>query len=103
MSWGTTYTYEGYLSRIGKDEISHKLEENQDYIESLWREIIAYAASTPPSDVDDGEGNKVPFPEFIACKINSYRKELEETYWEQVHMRDCEEVKKEKPESVTEG
>ena len=53
--------------------------------------------------LQDEEGNKMPYQEFIASKIDSYRRELEETYWEIVHMQDCEEAKKEKPESVTEG
>ena len=103
MGWGTYYTYDGYPSRITKDEIPSKLEENQDYVDTMWREILAYASSTPPAEVEDEEGNKMPYPEFIASKIDSYRKELEETYWETVHLQDCEEAKKEKPESVTEG
>lgn len=103
MGWGTYYTYDGYLSRIGKNEISAKLEEAQDFVDLMWREILAYAAATPPVEIADDEGNNMPYAEFIASKINSYRKELEEQYWEIHHMQDCEEAKQEKPESVTEG
>ena len=47
MSWGTSYTYEGYLSRVGKNELERKKEECQRINDMLWREILAYMASTP--------------------------------------------------------
>ena len=103
MSWGTYYTYDGYLSHIGKDEIPVRMEEAKDFVDSMWREILAYASATPPAEIPDDEGNNMPYAEFIASKINSYRKELEEQYWEINHMQDCEEAKQDKPESVTEG
>lgn len=29
MSWGTAYTYDGYLIRLGKNELHEKLDELQ--------------------------------------------------------------------------
>ena len=49
MSWGTYYKHEGYLSRIGKNEIPGKLEACREENDLLWSEITAYMASTPPA------------------------------------------------------
>ena len=49
MSWGTSYTYEGYLSRVGKNELERKKEDLEKINDRLWQEIIAYAAMTPPA------------------------------------------------------
>lgn len=103
MSWGTYYTYDGYLSHIGKDEVEHRIEENKACIDLIFRELLAYASSTPPAEAEDDEGNKMPYPEFIASKIKAYKDDLEEYYWELHHLQDCEEAKADKPESVTEG
>ena len=35
MSWGTYYKHEGYLSRIGKNEIESKREECQNINDML--------------------------------------------------------------------
>ena len=37
MGWGTYYKYDGYLSRIGKNEIGSKREECESINEMLWR------------------------------------------------------------------
>ena len=49
MGWGTNYVYHGYLNHITKDEIAGKLEEDDRIIGLIWREILAYAAATPPA------------------------------------------------------
>ena len=53
MSWGTYYQYNGYLSHIGKNEIDSKREECNSVNDMLWREILAYMASTPPATAKD--------------------------------------------------
>ena len=44
MGWGTYYKYDGYLSRIGKNEIESKREECESINDMMWREILAYMA-----------------------------------------------------------
>ncbi len=68
MSWGTYYQYNGYLSHIGKNEIYNKREECESVNDMLWREILAYMASTPPVYAKDDQGNEYPWAEFIAMK-----------------------------------
>ena len=103
MSWGTYYKYEGYLSRIGKNEIPSKREECQNINDMLWREITAYMASTPPATAKDIEGNEYPWPEFVAMKVRELREEIENNARMLVRLDDCAEAMRENPENVTEG
>ena len=103
MSWGTYYKHEGYLSRIGKREIESKREECQRINDMLWREILAYMASTPPETTKDGEGEEYPWPEFIAMKVQEFREEIEENACLMARLDDCAEALEENPENVTEG
>ena len=103
MSWGTYYKHEGYLSRIGKDEIESKRKECQNINDMLWREILAYMASTPPATAKDIEGNEYPWPEFVAMKVRELREEIEGNALLMARLDDCEEAMKENPENVTEG
>ena len=103
MSWGTYYKHEGYLSRIGKNEIESKREECQNINDMLWREILASMASTPPATAKDAEGNEYPWPEFIAMKVRELREEIEDNAGLMARLDDCEEAMKENHENVTEG
>lgn len=103
MSWGTYYKHEGYLSHIAKREIDSKREECQGINDMLWREILAYMASTPPAMMKDDEGNEYPWQEFIAMKIREYRDEIEENARLVARLDDCAEAMSENPDSVTEG
>jgi len=103
MSWGTYYKHEGYLSHIGKNEIERKREECQNINDMLWREILAYMASTPPAMTKDDEGNEYPWPEFIAMKIRELREEIEDNARMMARLDDCEEALEDNPENVTEG
>ena len=103
MSWGTYYKHEGYLSRIGKNEIENKREAYLHINDMLWREILAYMASTPPAMAKDPEGNEYPWQEFIAMKIRELREEIEENDRLLARLDDCAEAMEENPENVTEG
>lgn len=100
MGWGTTYKYDGYLSRIHKDDLENKREELVGINDMIWREILAYMAMTPPVMVKDDEGNECPWPEFIAMKIKSMRDELEENEQLIARIDDCIETLHEHPEDV---
>ena len=103
MGWGTYYKYDGYLSRIGKNEIESKREECESINEMMWREILAYMAMTPPAYAKDDEGHEYPWPEFIAMKLRDFRVEIEENARLVARLDDCEEAMRENPDSVTEG
>ena len=103
MSWGTYYKHEGYLSRIAKHEIESKREECRRINDMLWREILAYMASTPPPMAKDAEGNEYPWPEFIAMKVREMREEIEGNAGLTARLDDCAEAMEEHPEDVTEG
>jgi len=101
MGWGTYYKYNGKISRVGKDELQGELQDQQDLIDMWWREILAYAATSPPLMAEDCEGSKYPWPEFIASKIDSLRRDLEEAYQLKTHIEDCLETLTEHPENVS--
>ena len=103
MSWGTNYKHEGYLSHIGKHEIESRREECRSINDMMWREILAYMASTPPATMKDDEGNEYPWQEFIAMKVREFRDEIEENARLMARLDDCEETMEEHPEDVTEG
>ena len=103
MSWGTYYKHEGYLSRISKNEIPSKLEECQEINDMVWREILAYMASTPPATAKTEEGTEYPWQEFIAMKIREMREEIEESVRLMARLDDCAEAMEENPENVMEG
>jgi len=103
MSWGTIYTYDGYLSRISKDELYSKKEELQDLIDMTWRDILAYMSATPPAMMKDEEGNEYPYPEFMAMKVREMRQKLEDDVRLLERIENCLETLKEHPENVEEG
>ena len=103
MSWGTYYKYDGYLSRIGKNEIDSKREECNSINDMLWREILAYMAATPPAYAKDDEGHEYPWAEFIAMKLRELREEIEDNNMLIARLDDCHEALRENPENVTEG
>ena len=102
MGWGTAYKYDGYLNRITKREIDDKIEELKNLNNMYWREILAYMAATPPATIDDGEGEALDYPEYLATKAASYREEMEPNYMLLTHLEDCKEAMQENPESVEE-
>ena len=69
MGWGTFYKFDGYLSRIGKDEIESKREECKSINDMMRREILAYMAMTPPAFAKDDDGHEYPWAEFVAMKL----------------------------------
>ena len=103
MSWGPYYKHDGYLSRIGKNEILDKREECQRVNDMIWREILAYMASTPPATAKDEEGSEYPWQEFIAMKVRQMREEIEDNDRLMARLDDCAEAMEENPENVTEG
>ncbi len=103
MSWGTYYQYNGYLSHIGKNEIYNKREECESVNDMLWREILAYMASTPPAYAKDDQGNEYPWAEFIAMKLRELREGIEDNDMLIARLDACDEALRENPENVTEG
>ena len=103
MSWGTSYTYEGYLLRIGKKELEDKKEECQRINDMLWRKILAYMASTPPSMTKSDDGHEYPWSEFISMRVQHLREEIEENTMLIARIDDCQEAMRDNPESVIEG
>ena len=103
MSWGTYYTYEGYLIRLSKNELEEKLEDLKDDNDTIWNELLQYIAATPPEKITDEEGNKGDFIEWMACHIKYLRNQLEQNVSLMARINDCLETMHEHPEKVTEG
>ena len=105
MGWGVNYTYEGYLSRMSKNQLEDELDTNKKIIADYWRQLLALAAATPPAtakyDEEDG-GREYPYAEFLACKLGEIQRELEDYYYQNHHIEDCLEVMREDPDKVTE-
>lgn len=103
MSWGTYYKYNGYLSHIGKHELDLKIEECNETVARVFREILAYMAMTPPLYAKDCEGEEYPWAEHVANLARQYQEELEEAIVLRTSLCDCKETLLEHPEEVTEG
>ena len=100
---GTYYKYNGYLRRIGKNEIAEKREECVSENDMLWHEILAYMAMTPPAYAKDEEGHEYPWAEFIAMKLSGFREAIEENARLIARLDDCDEAIRENPDDVSEG
>lgn len=103
MSWGTSYKYEGYLSRVGANELEEVLEEHKEDADSLWKTLIAYASATPADSNKDEDYKNVPYPEFIVERFRVLRNEMEEHYYMINHISDCLDKYRSKPEDIQEG
>ena len=103
MSWGTYYKYDGYLSRISKRELESKLDELRTINNDMWGEILAYMAATPPVTMENEEGYKYPYQEFITGKWKEFKNEIEENERLISKIEDCLETLQEHPEQVKEG
>ena len=103
MGWGTYYKHDGYLSRISKSQLEYKRDECMSINDMLWREILAYMASTPPATAKDCEGAEYPYAEFVAMKVKEMRDEIEDNTSLIARIDDCLEAMHENPENVTEG
>lgn len=103
MSWGTYYKYDGYLSRISKRELESKLDELHTINNDMWSELLAYMAATPPVTMENEEGDKYPYQEFITGKWKEFKNEIEENERLISKIEDCLETLQEHPEQVTEG
>lgn len=103
MGWGVHYKHSGYLSRLTIASLEDKLEELRKVNDLLWREILAYMASTPPQTAKDSEGSEYPWQEFIAVDVAQKRETIEENMLLIARIEDCLDVLREKPEDVKEG
>ena len=103
MSWGTYYKYDGYLSRIGKDQIDEEIDERESDNRRIFAEMLAYMAMTPPAYAKDCEGHEYPWPEYIAAKMRQFQEELQDNCFLLARLHDCREVLREHPENVEEG
>lgn len=103
MSWGTAYTYEGYLIRLGKNELREKLDDLKDDNDTLWNEILQRIAATPPVIIKDDAGNDYEYITWMSEHIKQLRTELEDNVSLMARIQDCLETMEEHPERVTEG
>ena len=100
MSWGTSYKYDGYLSHITINELESRREDEMRLVDMYFRELLAYAAQTPPPTAKNDEGYEYPYPEFLAMKFKEYRECIEESLMLIARIDDCLETLKEHPEDV---
>ena len=72
MSWGTSYTYEGYLSRVGKNELEQKREDLEKINPQNLYEYYLKLISTSKIDIFvSGELKKEEVTDIIINNINS--------------------------------
>ena len=103
MSWGTTYTYEGYLSGVRKSEIDCAIKEANKSNDIMWQTILAYMMQTPPATMKYDNGSSEPWPEYIVEVLNDLREEIESNNFKVSRCLDCLEALKDNPDSVKEG
>ena len=94
MSWGTNYKYEGVISRVGINELEQKLEETQTLLNGIREEMIALMAMSPPANgmVEDEDGGKVLWPQYVVRRLNCLWEELEELMCCSVRLQQALEV-----------
>lgn len=103
MSWGTYYTYDGYLIRLGKNELESKYDDLKDDNDTLWNEILQRIAMTPPISIKDCEDNDMDYVEWMSNHIKYLRTQMEENCFLMARISDCLETMREHPDKVTEG
>jgi Na+/phosphate symporter len=85
MGWGTTFTAEVYLNRQTfehKYELTERIKEIEDYIESAKQELTAYAVSTPRdviAEKDESGYPQNPIDEVLR-KVRETLQWMEENY-----------------------
>jgi len=57
MGWGVQVTTDVYVSRVSKDGVDAKIEENNDLIAMFEKELAMLAASTPRDVVSEETRN----------------------------------------------
>ena len=77
-----------------------KIDECNEEVGRIFREILAYMAMTPPIEAKDCEGNEYPWPEELASLVKRYQDEVEEALVLRTHLLDCKETLDEHPENV---
>ena len=103
MSWGTYYTYDGYILRVGKNSLEEKLNDLKDDNDTLWNEILQRIAMTPPLSIKDCENNDMDYVDYMSNHIKNLRNQIEENVSLMARINDCLETLHENPENVTEG
>jgi len=79
MSWGVYVKADVYVSRVGKNEVEDKIEDNNRMMEMFEKELLMLASSTP-KDVASDEVKKE------GDIISDLRIRIEETF---EAYRDC--------------
>ena len=72
------YKYDGIIQDVSKDNYLDKKAEAEGMNDMLWRDLLAYAAATPPAWAEDCEGEKYPYPEYLEMKLRDIRESIEE-------------------------
>lgn len=105
MSWGTNYKYEGFICRVGMNELEQKLEETHTSLNGIRDEMIALMAMSPPANgiVEDEDGEKVHWTQYVVRRLNCLWEELEKLMCCSVRLQQALEVKKYEPENISEG
>lgn len=103
MSWGTYYTYDGYILRVGKNELKEKYEDLKDDNDTLWNEILQRIAMTPPQSIKDCEDNDMDYVDYMSNHIKYLRQQIEENNFLMARIDDCLETLQEHPDKVSEG
>ena len=78
MGWGSIVK-EVYIGRVYKKDIHWKLEETNEYIDSLEKELTALVASTPREETSD-DGEKVSWLWYTSVELKRINSELREAY-----------------------
>lgn len=84
MGWGISAKVEVYLSRITKDELESKIEENESLISMYEKEIIMLAASNPREVAADDSIKEGTIVEDLRIKLDQIFEEYRECLHNQV-------------------
>jgi hypothetical protein len=99
MSWGVYVKADVYVSRVGKNEVEDKIEDNNRMMEMFEKELLMMASSTPRDVASDDVVKEGDIISDLRIRID----EILEAYRESVRENTLLEIIKENIGKAIEG
>lgn len=103
MGCEVLYKYEGNICDVSTRSLDSTYDTNRRILDAQWAELLALAAATPPVEATSEVGTKYPYSKFLVDYIAQIRREMEDTYWMQAHIEDCQRALEEHPDWVADS
>jgi len=99
MSFATYYDYHGEIKRVGKNELSYRIDELTKENEECWEKIALLMAMTP-MDQKCSDGGIVNWVDYIQDQLRELREVIEDNQCQLVRLWQAKECMTLDPKSV---